>query len=143
MRSAGTDFDWDMPEGQARAPITGYRIQQEDADDLGMSDLDTQPAGDVNAYTYEYTQDEVRGKVYNYVIYADNKNGESIVSDQASVTFEFPPGNVANLREGLHRSHEQEILWDAPEEPGDFPITGYLIKCYVTGEDDHFKIFRI
>ena len=80
-----------------------------------------------NSTTTTFTDNGLTiGRVYYYMVSAENAFGESGLSDEISVTVADVPGTVTGLM-AVAGNASVTINWTAPSHTGGSPITGYLI----------------
>ena len=124
-------LDWDEPEEDGGARITGYLIEVSRDGGATWSNLIRNTRSTDTSYRHT---DLEAGITRHYRVSAINFNGEGEPSEVASAMTEdlLPeaPGGVTARAKGTSAI---ELSWNAPSSSGSAPITGYRIEVSRTG----------
>jgi titin len=127
--NASIAVTWSAPADDGDAPLSGFSIYR-GTTPLARQLLVTLPAG-----TTAYTDSAVSmGSTYYYWVAALNRWGESpasMVLSASLVRLEAPGAVAAEAEPGQGRV---ALSWNAPQEQGSSPVTGYLVYRAEAGE---------
>ncbi len=124
ISASDVDLIWTTP-AHNHAPITGYRLQQREADsEFG----DVTPAPEVNAKNYA-VQNLKPNTVYEYRLLAVNGIGEAEWSNVFALqTLATSPGQVTDFQGSTFGQTSVMMQWSEPSEDGGSPVTGYRLQ---------------
>lgn len=125
---------WLAPGSNGSSPITAYHIYRSTSNDSNFISL-----ANLTASTFSYTDHCLtNGQIYDYVVTASNKEGESAYSNKVYVTPATVPHKPSHLR--AHANDTFVVLtWTAPRFNGGSAITGYNIYRY-SEKNDQFVL---
>ena len=117
------DLSWALPGYTGDSPVTGYKIEASADEGNNWDELE----GDTENVdtTYEHT-DLLPSTTRHYRISAINATGTGLASEivSATTTPRDTPNVVNNLRV-IPRDRSVVLLWDAPDDDGGSPISGF------------------
>jgi titin len=124
---------WQAPSGNGGSPITGYRVYRSTTSGSGYSEVAV--LGNVTLWT---DTGLINGQSYFYVVVAENAEGNSTYSNEASEIPRTTPDAPTNLS-ASHGDTSVDLTWSAPANGGD-PIIKYIIYRSTTSGSGYSNI---
>ena len=123
------NLSWQAPDDDGGTPITGYKIQFSSPDASNFRDLRT-TSGSTTTYQHRGLTADTE---YHYQVAAINSVDRGAYSSSVSATTHDLPGVPRGLTATPVDDTQINLSWQAPDDDGGTPITGYEISFSTSG----------